>query len=286
MICSMTSPRPPRAALGTLLLLLLAASQTACITRTVREKIFDDGYTEITLRGQRRGGSPVDRGFEHPTAIAPVRVAHILSRIDLRKERGEDKKRQPAIPLETLYAMAEGISNALAKADSSQEVVVQSVRRAKRWGVFDRHYLTSLLCYMEDEFLVIQISRSDWEIPPRRADRLPETHPGEHPLAFRLIVEEGMTHIDQQTVAVQWRNPVFRKATRTRLTPGGKTILLEEVTEDTTEFDALPQVSDQLSPDTLRALADLEDARRSGEISETEYVTRRTEILSADPSAR
>lgn len=267
-------------------LLALCLTQSACITRTVRETVFDSSGTEVKLRAQKRGGKLIDRGFDHPIAIAPVRLAHILSRIDIRREDGKDAKRVPAIPLETLYTIADGISQALEKADSSQEVVVQSVRRHKHWGVFDRHYLTSLLCYVQDDLLYIHISRSEWEIPHNREDRLPETHVGEHPLGFRLVVEKGMSLADEQSVAVSWRDDIFRKPTRTRVTPGGKvvrrTILMETVEDETDYGPPTPQVSDQLSPAQLRDLADLEEERQNGGVTESEYNARRNRILRGD----
>ena len=49
-------------------------------------------------------------------------MAHILSRIDYRG--GDDGERQPVIPLDTLYVIAEGMSKAFGKAKPDQEVVV------------------------------------------------------------------------------------------------------------------------------------------------------------------
>ena len=74
----------------------------------------------------------------------------------------------------------------------------------------------------------------------------------------------------------------FRKPTRTRVTPSGKivrrTVLMESPKEDTSDVSQ-PMVSPELSSDQLRALADLEDARKTGKISETEYFKRRGAIL-------
>ena len=81
-----------------------------------------------------------------------------------------DGERQPVIPLESLYVIAEGMSKAFGKADPDQEVVVMSIRRGKHWGVFDRDYLTSLLAYVKDDLLYIQISRADWESPEQPED--------------------------------------------------------------------------------------------------------------------
>jgi hypothetical protein len=280
--------RPQQRIAAFVLLALVAGASSACVTRTVRQTLVDDGSTQVILRGQKRGSNPVDKGFEHPVTIATVRIAHILSRIDLRQKEGENRERVPAIHLDSLFTIAEGMSEALQKADSSQEVVVQSVRRAKRMGIFDRNYLTSLLCYQRDDLLYIHLSRSDWEVPVQRKDRLPETHVGKYPLDFNLVVEKGMMLADHQSVAVEWRDPIFRKPTRTRLTPSGKlvrrTILMESL-EDDTDYGPRPQMSEDLSPEQLRALADLEEQRRNGKISEGQYNASRNRILRGESPA-
>jgi hypothetical protein len=253
-----------------ILLALVAGASSGCITRTVRQTVFDDGYIKVILRSQERGGERIDKGFQHPATIAPVRLAHILSRIDLRRKDAEGGRRIPAIHLDLLFSIADGMAKALQKADSSQEIVVQAIRRSKRLGLFDRNYLTSLLAYMRDDLLYIQISHSDWEVPVQRDKKLPETH------------------VDPQAVAVEWRDPIFRKPTRTRITPSGKvvrrTILMESL-EDETDYGPRPQMRDDLSPEQLRALADLEEQRRSGNISEGEYTARRKRILSGETEA-
>ena len=274
----------PRRRLCALLLVLLAGTQVACISRSIRSLAFEQEYTKVYLRSEARGFSTVAQGYEHPVHIAPVRLAHILSRIDLRREK--EQERVPAVPLETLFLIAEGASKALAEADRNQAVAVQSIRRDKHWGVFERQYLTSLLLYMKQGLLYVQISRSDWEIPRERKQRLPETHVGKHPRKFRLVIDSGMALADHQTAAVDWRNAVFKKPTRTRVTPTGKvvrrTILMESLEDDT---DYGPQLTGDVTPEQLRALADLEEARRAGSISESEYSSTRSEILRGDASA-
>ena len=278
--------RSPRRPLALAVLVLLALGASACITRPVKEKVFDREYTETYLRSEKRGTKTVAKGFEHPTAIAPVRLAHILSRIDMRQGEGAESKRVAAIPLETLFLIGDAMAEGLAKADPDQEVVVQSIRKGKHLVVFDRWYLTSLLAYVQNDLLYIHISRADWEIPAgknrlRTEDRLPETHAGKYPLDFRLVIDRGMTLADHQSVAVEWRDPIFKKPTRTRITASGKVVrreVLMESFEDETEYDQGPKV-EELTGAQLRALADLDDARRAGEVSEAEYYSRKNAIL-------
>jgi hypothetical protein len=277
--------RPP--ALAAALAALCALAATGCITRTSRETVVDDGRTKVMLRSEKRGLSLVEQGYDHPKTIAPVRMAHILSRIDLQPEAGKKNERRPAIPTETLYEVADALAKGLAAADPNQEVVLLSVRRSKRLGIFDRHHLTSLRAWAKDDVLYLQVARSDWEVPKRMGDRLPEPHAGEQAQAFRLLVDDGMSLVDPQSVSIDWRSPVFAKPSRTRITPSGRvmrtTILMESEEEAPPQR---PDASPELSPEQLRALADLEEARRAGTLSEAEYTAQRNRILDGPPDAR
>jgi hypothetical protein len=128
--------------------------------------------------------------------------------------------------------------------------------------------------------LHVQVARSDWEIPVRRQDQLPEPHAGEQQQEFRLLVDKGMSLSDAQTAVVDWRDPIFARPTRTRITPSGRvlrtTILMESEEEAPAPRPALPP---DLTPEQLRALADLEEARRQGKVSEAEYAEERNRIL-------
>jgi len=269
----------PSAAIPALLAIL--AAQTACMTVPTRNKIHDDGRTQVILRGEKRGTTPVDRGFQHPVTISEVRMAHILSRIDLR--RGDDPQREAAIPLDTLFIIAGGLSKGLAEAGPGQEVVVKSVRRHKKWKVFDRHYLTSLLGYVKDELLYVYISRSDYKLTPRdrRLERLPETHVGKHDMDFRLVVDKAMALVDEQGVAVNWRDPVFKKPTRTRVTSTGK-VVRREILMESVDPDDPATLTTNLTPEQLRALADVEEQRRSGSLTEAQYHAARAKILAGE----
>jgi hypothetical protein len=83
---------------------------------------------------------------------------------------------------------------------------------------------------------------------------------------------------------VHWRDAHFRRPTTVHVGPSGKvsrrTVLMEEETpaEAVAPADTEAMPSD---PESLRALADLEESRRAGELTEAEYLRRKREILEA-----
>ena len=276
-----------RCAAFSALVLLLAAG---CITQPVREDVFREGTIDVFLRSEKRGFKILDKGYEHPVTISPVRAAYILSRMDLRtgsKAAKKGEQRVPAIPTEMLFPIAEGVSQALAQADENQEVVVMAIRRFKRLHVFERKYLTSFVAYARDDRLYIHLARSEFdmsEFPRHRQEKIPEPRIGEHPMKFRLYSGTAMTLVDAQSVAVEWRDPIFSRATRTKISPGGevtrKTILMESPAEEWIHGEpAANALPENLSPEQLRALADLEERRQRGHVTEAEYREQRREIL-------
>lgn len=289
----MPTPRRPFPALALAILAAIAAAGSGCATRTVRQTFYEDSATRIVFRHQKKSGEAIDRGYSQPIAIAPVRLAHILSRIDIRIEARKGAQRSPAFPTEALYVLADHLAKALRAADASQEIAVYYTRRAKRFGVFDHRFLTSFVTYAKDDLLYIHLSRTDWEISRTgKNERLPEPRVGDYAMEFRILPSEGMTLVDGQSVAVAWRDPIFGKPSRTRITPTGKvlrrTILMEspEEVDETAEESAFPRLPENLSSATLRELADLEDERHRGEITEAEYNARRREIIRSDPASR
>jgi hypothetical protein len=273
-----------------LLAALAAVGVSGCITRPV--PIFDENGIRVFLRSDMRWMATVDKGYSHPVTIAPVRIAHILSRIDLKPPSGflvsfeGDKSRVPAIQTDALYAVAEGVSKALAVADPNQEVVVMVIRDTKRWGVFDHDYLTSFVAYVRDERLYVHVSRHDWEIPKQRDERIPEPRIGDNPQRFKLYAGTAMALVSDQAVAIDWRDSVFAKPTRTRVLPSGEVVRREVLMESPEEVQepggpAL-KLPENLSPEQLRNLADIEEQRRAGKITETEYRARRRVILGGE----
>jgi len=286
----MTFRRPLRVCTAWFACLLIGAalSQAGC-ARPQRKTVWNKQKVRVQLVS-RRG---VSRGFQHPITIAPVRIAHILSRVDIRLSVDEGQQRVPAIPLQILYTVADAVAQGLSEAKPDQEVAVYAIDNSKHFKIFDENFLTSFIIYAKDDFLYLHLSRSQWKIPPRREDNLPDPEVGEYPMNFRVVPGKAMDLVDQQSVAIEWRDPVFAKPTRTHTTKDGKVvrriILMESDEEDPSEQTGegaeapaplAPQpLPDNLSPRALRELADLEEQREAGTLSELNYRAGRQAIF-------
>jgi hypothetical protein len=257
---------------------------SGCGTRYARVPVHEDDLTRVTLRAVLKDGQPLARGFQHPATISGVRLAHMLAQIDVRMGDSDDgrSERKAAIPTELVYALGEGLSAALAGADPSQEVVVQALRVERRLGLFSQRYATSFIAYVgPDDLLHLQLARLDWPVPKGEEDERQEPVAGRQVMAFRVLASEGVEPTGPQSVAVHWRDERFRNPTSLRVGPGGKLnrrrVLMEAeipAPGDASTSEVLPS-----DPAALRALADLEEARRAGTISEAEYQRRRRELL-------
>jgi len=277
----------PRHALAALPLLALLA--LACKT-PVKEDVFSEGPVKVFLRSEKtwQFGSLIEKNYDHPITISPVRIAHILSRIDVRVAG----KREPAIPTDLLFSIAEGMSRSLQRAGGEQEVVVMATEKERRIGIFDHDFLTSFVAYVKGPQLYIYMARIHWEVPAKQRDDPPQPQIGEERMAFRLYPSKGMELVEGQGVAAEWRNEIFARPTRTKVLPTGqvvrKNILLESDDEeppaasDTDQQGPVVEAPRGLSPAQLRALADLEEARQAGEITEAEYAARQQEILNPE----
>jgi hypothetical protein len=273
------------------------AALVACATAlagcmTTKKTILEQKGITVQLVSKR--GDNVK--LNHPVIISPVRLSHMLARIDIRLSVKEGQQRVPAFHVESLDSISEGLAKGLREARPNQRVIVYSIRREKRFGIFDTNYLTSFVAYVHRENLFLHLSRSEWEIPPRKKDRLPEPKIGKFPTKFRILPGKAMRMVDEQSLAIAWADKVFERPTRTRITPTGKmirkTILMESEeweSDPTTESDtgeAQPEeiltVPAGTSAKTLRELADLEERRQRGEISEYDYEKQRKKILDAN----
>ena len=264
-----------------IVLATLVASAPGC-TRTVKTAVRDDGRVRVYLRHTVESGSEVDRAYQHPSMIAPQRLAHILGAIEVEIQGGEKRQRQAALHPDLLRPIANGLSEAFEAANSGQQVAVMAVRKKQRLGVFHKKYLTSLIAFFRDDQLHIQFSRIEWEIPKSREDsKLPEPQPNEKQMAFRTIPAEKMKPLGAQGVVVRWRDNIFSAPLRRKSSVGGdfnKRTLLMESPLPKSEMDSGIDAAN-LEANTLRAVADLKEARKNGAITEAEYRDRLNELL-------
>jgi hypothetical protein len=282
-----TSPLRPALLLA---LLALALALGACGPRYARVETFDEPGLRVSLRSEKRGGEMVARGFAHPATIASVRLAHILARLDVRMGSEEGGERVPAFPTVSLYAVGEQVAKALAQATPDQEVVVQAIREEKSFVIFDQELLTSFVAYVKGEDLVIHLSRVEWKVAKSNngqgslEDELPEPFVGRRVQEFKVLPAEGIVPIGEQAVSVAWRDAIFREPTHVRVGSGGRllrrSVLMETAPDSAGQPEPEPQaLPADLSPETLRALADLQEQRAAGEISETAYHQKRRDLL-------
>ena len=64
--------------------LLLVLTTAACGPRYQRIPVFEHRNLSVMLRAEVRDGDTVPRNFSHPATISSVRLAHVLSRLDVR----------------------------------------------------------------------------------------------------------------------------------------------------------------------------------------------------------
>lgn len=269
------------------LLAAVALGASGCMTKTIRTPVFEENMIEVYLRHDEKGGKPVERGYSHPATIAPVRITNILARIEVRKE--EDKDRRPAIPTDLLYAIGDGISRSLAKANPSQEVVVMAKERKRNLGIFTQDYLTSAVVWLQGDQLHVKLGLLDAPLSKDPNDKVPEPKRDEITGKSRVVPSDGIGVLNPQLVAANWRDPIFKDSSVISIRAGGqvvrRTVLMdsgEESTIPAAPAEGAPIPPQGLSSQALRALADLEDARRRGEVTEAEYQSQRRQIVAGE----
>lgn len=282
-------PREPSRFVFLLSLILLGNMLGGCAARSVRTSIINRSGVQVDLVRQVRGFSTEPRGFEHPTIISTERMTHILNAVEVEtRGEGVGTIRQPAFHPEIVARTANAMTEALAEADPDQEVGIQIVRKEMRLGIFNRKYLTSLLAYVDEGHLYLYLSRVDWPIPLRDEGKsLPKPRHDYSPMTFRVVGGEHLFYAGPQVLEIDWQNPVFQTAYRLPGSTDGTTRRREIIDESPVPQDELDKEAagkgyvglDELSSEQLRALADLEDDRREGRISEIAYQRARRQLL-------
>jgi hypothetical protein len=277
----------PRRLATALALLAAAAGLAGCFgPRYTRHTYYENRDVTVTLRERQ----DVVVSYDHPAQISAVRMSHILASLDVRFADQEEKNaRTPVVPVEAIYPLGELVSGALAEATDRQEVVVSAQIRSRKFKIFTDKTMTQFVVHMKNDQLLFHIARVDFPVPKNPNERITEPKPGQEYQDFKVVRSQNIVPIGPQSVAVDWRHPDFRTADAIRIGRGGeierRTILMEEPVEEApreSPADADAVDLSTLSPEALRALADLEEERRSGAINEAEYVARRRAILEAE----
>ena len=270
--------------------LAFTLSSSGCATRSVRKSIIDRGGIEVDLVREVKGFAQVQpQGYEHPAIISAERMRHILAAVEVEtREESGGTIRQPAFHPDILDKIATEMAAGFAEANPDQALGVKAVRKQVRAGIFHKKFLTSLLADIKDGYLVLALSRIDWLIPKNKEnDKLPEPIRGQAPMTFRVVAGEHLFYAGPQTLEIAWQDPVFRSAYRLPGTTSGQKRRREILSSSDVPKDELDSETgsegsvglEDLSPEQLRALADLEEDRRSGRITETAYQRARRQIF-------
>jgi hypothetical protein len=270
-------------------LALLIGGLGGCASRSVHSPIIERVGVEVDLVRKVKGFTTEPRGYEHPTIISVERMAHILNAVEIEtRGDGLGTIREPAFHPDIVEETAKAISEALAEAGPDDEVGAKIVRKEMRLGVFHKKYLTSFLLHIDKGHLYLFLHRVEWFVSQRDDDgSLPEPRHDNHPMDFRVVSGEHLYYAGPQALEIDWQNPVFQTAFRLPGSTGGETRRREVIDElavpkDEQEANANRENSTalgDLSPDQLRALADLEEDRREGRITETAYQRAKRQLL-------
>jgi len=286
-----TFPRVDGAKLASALALVAVTFvASGCFTKVMRMPVYSENGVEVFLRYEVKGGKPVDRHYSHPVVIAPVRLTNLLSRIEVRKDEKPD--RSPAIETDLLYPLGEGLARALAKADSTQQVVVMAKQRKRSMGIFTQDYLTSLVVWNVDDKLYVKLGHLDWALPKDPKEVVAEPKDSDIIGKFRAVPSDGIAAEATQLVTANWRDPIFKDSGALSIRPGGQVVRRTVLMDSGEEVGTPPEPAtgaavppEGVSPEGLRALADLEESRRRGELTEADYQAKRRAILSGSMPA-
>jgi hypothetical protein len=268
-----------------ILLLALLLLSSACGPKVTVEPVYESDEVDVVLRRTVHRGEPVSRDYAHPLVISDVRLAHILAQLSYEDRSGASA---PAVDSQHVYSLAEGMSRALGRASPADQVIATAFISERRFGIFSRVLVTSFRAYLEGDFLAIEFFAiaERVEKDPRNLDRKNYKPPEELPTRgepTRMLPGQGVMTRGPRGVLIDWRDPHFGKPVSLSAR-GGKlrrrTILMEEQPEGEAGTD-LPESlpPGRLTDHQLRALDQLDAARRAGWVTEGEFQRRRRLIL-------
>lgn len=270
--------------LATALLMQIAG----CATRFSRHSVVDRRTAKVDLVSEVEGLFQTKaEGYEHPAVISTPRLVNILNAIEVETpQEGGGFVREPAIHPDIVEDAAAAISDAFTQAGPDQKLGVKLVRKEANLGIFHTKYLTSLLAFIKEGHLYVLLSRVDWPIPQAKEDdKLPEPRTDQQPMKFRVVSGEYLFYAGPQALEIDWENSVFRTAYHLPGTSGGEKRRREVLMQAPVPKDELREAEagglalDELSPEQLRTLADLEEDRRQGRITEAAYQRSKRQIL-------
>lgn len=267
---------------------LLLMQITGCATRFSRHSVIDRRTAKVDLVSEVVGLFQTKaEGYQHPAVISRVRLVNILNAIEVETpQEGGGFVREPAIHPEIVEDAAAAISDAFAEVGPDQKLGVKLIRKEAKLGLFHTKYLTSLLAFIKEDHLYILLSRVDWPIPQAKEDdKLPEPRTDQQPMKFRVVSGEHLFYAGPQALEIEWQSSVFRTAYHLPGTAGGEKRRREVLLQAPVPKDELREANegslsvDELSPEQLRTLADLEEDRRQGRITEAAYQRSKRQLL-------
>jgi len=266
------------------LAVLAVCALAGCAPTFVRERVFDKPTVRVELRHEEKNGEIVTRDYAQPATISDVRIAHILASLSYEDD---DKKRQPLLRSEFVYDLAEGIAAGLAKAGPSDEVAAACFPEERTLGIFTNEHVTAFrLVLVGDE---MQIDFYGVEQPlERESSRLgareyeiPTAMPSFAP-KFKIVPGEAQRTLGDRGVLVAWRDDYYRRPVNLSFRGGAarrRTVLMEMPSEEQPKAPTEAAPPANLSDPQIRALDQLDAARQSGLVKESDYQRRRRLIL-------
>ncbi len=273
---------------------------SGCASKVLREDIVNTPSLHVQLRSNMHSGDVVQREFNHPAIIAPIRLTNIFSHLEIETKDKTKTERVAAVPWTLQLPLGEALAQALEQATPDQEIIVYAIDRDYRLGIFVEKKLTTFVAFMREDRLELHFANSGFIIPKgdsKISQQLPEPHIGEKVMDFRLVSNnDAMISTGAQSVSIDWTADTFRRAGRIAVKPGQKAVQREILLQDTSEPEETspeqksirgPRPSSSqslrdLTPQQREALNQLENERQKGTVTEADYQIRYQKIIQGE----
>lgn len=264
------------------LLSCLVGLAVACGPKLIRETVYDEAGVHVELRRSSGGESTLPGRHTQAVSIADVRIAHILASLTHTDGSG---RRRATIRTEHVYPAAEGIGRALVQAQVGDEIAVATFPVDRRLRIFNDARVTTFRTWFDGDELVLEFFGIEDDLDKRAQGRsgyqIPVTAPSWKP-GFTLVAVHAQRLVGPRTIRIDWRNPSYGRAINLRFRDGSprrRTILMEAEPESRAAVAEPPTLDGPLADAQLRALDQLQAARRSGLLTEPEYRRRRRLVI-------